>query len=118
MGQETGEIVDVIGMKLRNTVRMIRGKSGTKVRLLIEPASNPSARKTITLVRREIKLTTKLAKAEVYTVPVGDKTLPVGVIDLPAFYGEGGFNGESKGFSTTKDVEELLLKLKNSASRA
>ena len=112
VGQETGEIVDVIGMKLRNTVRMIRGKSGTKVRLLIEPASNPSARKTITLVRREIKLTTKLAKAEVYTVPVGDKTLPVGVIDLPAFYGEGGFNGESKGFSTTKDVEELLLKLK------
>ena len=103
VGQETGEIVDVIGMKLRNTVRMIRGKSGTKVRLLIEPASNPSARKTITLVRREIKLTTKLAKAEVYTVPVGDKTLPVGVIDLPAFYGEGGFSGESKGFSTTKD---------------
>lgn len=112
VGQETGEIVDVIGMKLRNTVRMIRGKSGTKVRLLIEPASNPSARKTITLVRREIKLTTKLAKAEIYTIPVGDKTLPIGVIDLPAFYGEGGFNGESKGFSTTKDVEELLLKLK------
>ena len=112
VGQETGEIVDVIGMKLRNTVRMIRGKSGTKVRLLIEPASNPSARKTITLVRREIKLTTKLAKAEIYTIPVDDKTLPIGVIDLPAFYGEGGFNGESKGFSTTKDVEELLLKLK------
>ena len=82
------------------------------MRLLIEPASNPSARKTITLVRREIKLTTKLAKAEIYTIPVDDKTLPIGVIDLPAFYGEGGFNGESKGFSTTKDVEELLLKLK------
>lgn len=112
VGQESGEIVDVIGMKLRNTVHMIRGKSGTKVRLLIEPASNPSVRKTVTLVRREIKLTTKLAKAEIYTIPVGDKTLPIGVIDLPAFYGEGGFNGESKGFSTSKDVEELLLKLK------
>lgn len=112
VGQETGEMVDVIGVKLRNTVRMIRGKSGTKVRLLIEPASNPSARKTITLVRREIKLTTKLAKAEIYTVPVGDKTVPVGVIDLPGFYGEGGFNGESKGFSASKDVEELLGKLK------
>ena len=112
VAQETGEIVDAIGMKLRNTVKMIRGKENTKVRLLIEPVSNPSARKIVTLVRREIKLTTKLAKADVYTIPVGDKTVPIGVIDLPAFYGEGGLNGESKGFSTTKDVEELLTKLK------
>ncbi len=112
VGQETGEIVDVIGMKLRKTVRLIRGKENTKVRLLIEPASNPSARKVVTLVRREIKLTTKLAKADVYTIPVGDKTVPVGVIDLPAFYGEGGVNDEAKGFSTSKDVEELLEKLK------
>ncbi len=113
VGQETGEMVDVIGMKLRKTVKMIRGEEGTKVRLLIEPASNPSARKVVTLVRREIKLTTKLAKAEIYTVPVGDKTVPIGVIDLPAFYGEGGLQeGHAKGFSTTKDVEELLGKLK------
>jgi len=112
VGQESGEMVDVIGMKLRKTVRMIRGKAGTKVRLLIEPASNPSARKTVTLVRREIKLTTKLAKAELYTVPVGDKTVPIGVIDLPAFYGESGGSDGARGFSTSKDVEELLLKLK------
>lgn len=82
------------------------------MRLLIEPASNPSARKVVTLVRREIKLTTKLAKAAVYTIPVGDKTVPVGVIDLPAFYGESGGTDGSKGFSTSKDVEELLVKLK------
>ena len=105
-------MVDVIGMKLRKTVKMIRGEEGTKVRLLIEPASNPSARKIVTLVRREIKLTTKLARAEIYTVPVGDKTVPIGVIDLPAFYGEGGVSeGHAKGFSTTKDVKELLVKL-------
>ncbi len=112
VGQESGEMIDVIGMKLRKTVRMIRGKENTKVRLLIEPASNPSARKTVTLIRREIKLTTKLAKAEVYTVPVGDKTVPIGVIDLPAFYGESPSEKGGKGFSTSKDVEELLVKLK------
>ncbi len=113
VGQETGEIVDVVGMKLRKTVRMIRGKENTKVRLLIQPASNPSARKVVTLVRREIKLTTKLARAEVFTIPVGDKTVPVGVIDLPAFYGENADKeGEAKGFSTSKDVAELLTKLK------
>ena len=108
VGQESGPMVDVIGMNLRKTVRMIRGKEDTVVRLLIEPASNPSARKTITLIREQIKLTTKLAKATVYTIPVGDKTVPVGVIDLPAFYGESG----DKGFSTSKNVEELLIKLK------
>lgn len=112
VGQESGPMVDVIGMKLRKTVRMIRGKENTKIRLLIEPASNPSARKTITLVREEIKLTTKLAKAAVYTIPVGDKTIPIGVIDLPAFYGESGSGADAKGFSTSKNVEELLVKLK------
>ncbi len=117
VGQESGEMVDVIGMKLRKTVRMIRGKNNTKVRLLIEPASNPSARKTITLVREEIKLTTKLAKAELYTVPVADKTVPIGVIDLPAFYGESGVGENAKGFSTSKDVEELLVKLKNMGAK-
>lgn len=116
VGQETGDMVDVIGMKLRKTVRMIRGKEGTKVRLLIEPADNPGSRKTITLVRKEIKLTTKLAKAALYDVPYGDdKTIAIGVIDLPAFYGEGA--GETKGFSTTKDVEELLTKLKSMGAK-
>lgn len=110
---DSGEMVDVIGMRLRKIVRQIRGKENTKVRLLIQPASNPSARKTITLVRKEIQLTTKLAKANVYTVPMGDKTVPVGVVDLPAFYGEGPSDGGAKGFSTTKNVEELLVKLKS-----
>ena len=109
---DDGEMVDIIGMKLRKTVRLIRGKENTKVRLLIEPSSNPSARKTITLVRKEIKLTTKLAKANVYTIPVKDKTVAIGVIDLPAFYGESASDDGAKGFSTTKNVEELLLKLK------
>ncbi len=113
VGQDGDKIVDVVGMKLRNTVRLIRGRENTRVRLLVEPASNPSSRKIVTLVRKQIKLTTKLARAEVYTIPVDNKTVPVGVIDLPAFYGESsGEDGEAKGFSTSKDVEELLNKLK------
>ena len=107
-----GEMVDIVGMKLRKTVRLIRGQENTKVRLLIEPSSNPSARKTVVLIRKEIQLTTKLAKANVYTVPMGDKTIPLGVIDLPAFYGESISEDGAKGFSTSKNVEELLEKLK------
>ncbi len=109
---DNGEMVDIIGMKLRKIVRQIRGQENTKVRLLIEPASNSSARKTITLVRKEIQLTTKLAKANVFTVPLKDKTVAIGVIDLTSFYGESPTEDGAKGFSTTKNVEELLQKLK------
>jgi len=112
VGDDKTEMTDVIGMKLRKVVKMIRGDKNTNVRLKIEPASNPSATYTLTLVRDEVKLTTKLAKASLYEIPNGDnKTVKIGVIDLPAFYGESE-NGQAKGFSTTKNVEELLLKLK------
>ena len=109
VGQENEEIVEVIGGKLRNTVRFIRGKAGTKVRLKIE-SKKTSAPKIVTLVREEVQLTTKLAKAHVYEMIVGDKTVPIGVIELLAFYGEGESEGQS--FSTAKDVEELIGKLK------
>lgn len=107
-----GEMVDTIGMKLSKIVKMIRGKKGTEVRLRIRPGDgDPSVRKEIILVRDEIKLTAKLAKAEVFEVPAGDRTVTIGVIDLPAFYGSGepgsGYN------STTEDVEELIGKLKD-----
>lgn len=110
VAQGDGDFEDVIGLKLRNTVRKIRGKAGSKVRLLIEPSGKTGARKSVTLVREEIKLTTKLAKAAVYQVVDGNKTVPVGVVDLPAFYGDS--EGSSDSFSTSRDVEELLLKLK------
>lgn len=105
-----GKIVDTIGMKLRNIVKMIRGKQGSVVRLIIRPADgDPSERREVVLTRDEIKLTANLAKAEVFEVPGEDTTFTIGVIDLPAFYGSGQDDGKS---STTRDVEELIEKLK------
>lgn len=109
VGQETGEIVNVVGSKLRHTVSLIRGKPGTKVRLQIE-AKGSGATKTITLTRDKVQLTTKLAKANIFEIVADDKTIPVGVIELLSFYGPE--EGDSKGFSPTKDIEELLGKLK------
>ncbi len=109
VGQADGDIVDVVGAKLRKTVNMIRGAAGTPVRLLIVPADDPGGKKTVTLTRAEIKLTTNLAKADIIEVPAGNQTVSVGVIDLPAFYGKGG--GDDN-FSTTDDVRELIGKLK------
>ncbi|MGA2052825.1 MAG: carboxy terminal-processing peptidase, partial [Opitutales bacterium] len=109
VGQADGDIVDVVGSKLRKTVNMIRGTAGTQVRLLIIPADDPGGKKTVTLTREEIKLTTNLAKADIIEVPEGNQTVPIGVIDLPAFYGKGGGDDD---FSTTDDVRELIGKLK------
>ncbi|MDR2981317.1 MAG: carboxy terminal-processing peptidase [Puniceicoccales bacterium] len=107
---EKGELVDIVGMRLNKVVNQLRGPVGTVVRLRIEPATDRTARYTINLVRSEIKLTTKLAQATVFEVPVGDKLVPIGLIDLPAFYGKGAGDGDA--YSTTDNVEELLNKLK------
>src|SRR6266404_3702161 len=49
VGQGQGEFVDVRDMRLDKVVEMIRGKKGTKVRLLAIPAnaSDPSQRKSV-----------------------------------------------------------------------
>jgi len=111
VGEATGDLVDVVDTKLNKTVSLIRGKEGTQVRLQIIPASDPSGaeKKIITLVRKEIKITTTLCKARIIDLPMGDKTVPIGVIDLPTFYGK---NGQGDTFSTTDDVRELIGKLK------
>jgi carboxyl-terminal processing protease len=107
---EAGEMVDVVGMRLRKIVQQIRGEKGTTVRLLIQPAGeDPSARKVVSIVRDKVKLTANLASAEVYQVPIKSRTYSIGVIDLPAFYGSDTTLGES---STTDDVRELIGKLK------
>jgi len=107
---DKGEFEDVIGMPLRKIVKQIRGEKGTVVRLLIRPGDgDPSERREVRIIRDEVKLTANLASARVYQVPEGDRTVPIGVIDLPAFYGGSGGADMS---STTHDVEELLGTLK------
>ena len=105
---EEGEIVDVIDMKLRKIVKKIRGKKGTMVRLIIQPADavDPSEKREVRLIRDKINLTANLATAHLFKTPNGnDEIVPIGVIRLPSFYGG---NKEN----TTQDVEELIAKLK------
>lgn len=111
--QKNEESIDVIDMKLRNIVKMIRGVKGTEVSLSIQPAvaADSSERKIVTLIRDEIQLTANLARADVYEVPTSEgKSIRIGVIDLPSFYGSG-IGGEPAESSTTEDVEQLIVKL-------
>lgn len=106
---EDGEFVDVVGMNLRKVIRLIRGKEGSYVRLLIRPAEDPSTKRVVTLCREEIKLTSNLTTAELFEVPEGNKTYKIGVIDIPSFYGPSAPNSGEP--SVTKDVQELIKKL-------
>jgi carboxyl-terminal processing protease len=110
VAQENGEFTDLVDMPLPQAVEMIRGKKGTTVRLTIIPATaaNDETRKTVSLVRDEIKLEDQQAKARIIDLP-GENggTQRIGVIDLPGFYG--GERGSAP--SATKDVARLLKKL-------
>ena len=67
VAQGRKEFTDVRDMRLDKVVDKIRGKKGTKVRLLVIPAAaaDPSERKTIELVRDEIKLKDQEARADI-----------------------------------------------------
>lgn len=121
VAQGPAEFVDVVNMKLRKIVQLIRGDKGTTVRLLIQPgdATDSSIRREVALVRDEVKLNDKRATATLQQVPAedGNGTVPIGVIELPAFYGANEDDDGTAGVSATGDVEELLRKLKDAGAK-
>ncbi|MEO5712976.1 MAG: S41 family peptidase, partial [Luteolibacter sp.] len=111
--KQGAEFTDLVDLPLSQAVDLIRGQKGTNVYLNIIPAAStdPSERKTLMIVREEIKLEDQQAKAKIIDMPAGDSTRRIGVIDLPAFYaGEG--NAKSGPTSATADVSKLIDKLK------
>jgi carboxyl-terminal processing protease len=111
VAQGSKDFVDVRDMRLDKVVEQIRGKKGTRVRLLIIPASatDPAQRKTVELVRDEIKLKDQEARADIIIKKDrnGDP-VKLGWITLPSFYAD----MDSHRKSTTKDVLALLKRLK------
>src|ERR1044071_2808565 len=111
VAQGPAEYVDVREMRLDKVVEMIRGKKGTRVRLLVIPsdATDPSKRKTVELVRDEIKLKDQEARADIIIKKDenGDP-IKLGWLTLPSFYAD--MDRHQK--STTRDVLALLKRLK------
>ena len=111
VAQGPAEFVDVRDMRLDKVVEMIRGKKGTKVRLLVIPtdAADPSKRKNVDLVRDEIKLKDQEARADIIIKKDEDANqVKLGWITLPSFYAD--MDKHQK--STTRDVLALLRRLK------
>jgi len=115
VAQGDDESVDVIGMNLRKVVNMIRGEKGTVVRLTIQPGDgvDSSMRGVVSLTRDVVQLNASRARADIIEVPGPERTVSIGVIDIPSFYGpvEEEDLLEEDRRSVTQDVEELLVKL-------
>ncbi|MEQ1586537.1 MAG: carboxy terminal-processing peptidase [Cyclobacteriaceae bacterium] len=111
-----GEMVDVVGWRLDDVVKLIKGPKGTTVRLLILPAktgvNGPS--QEVVLVRDKIKLEDQAAKKEVINYQLQGRAAKLGVISLPSFYMD--YDAYQKGDpnykSTTRDVKRLIGELK------
>lgn len=102
VAQGDEEPVDVVEMRLNKVVELIRGKKGSEVRLTVVPSSSEDgSRKVIRLIRDDIRLSEQLAKARIVDLPVGQRTVPLGVIMLPQFYE-----------NCAADVEKLINRLK------
>jgi carboxyl-terminal processing protease len=116
VSQPGQEPVEVIGMKLRHIVEMIRGQKGTQVHLIVQPGDAPDAsvRKDVYITRDVVKLNAQRARAAVFQLPEGNgKTEPIGVITLPAFYlNNDDGDTDSEKTSASKDVAQLLVDLK------
>ncbi|MBX2943931.1 MAG: carboxy terminal-processing peptidase [Cyclobacteriaceae bacterium] len=118
VGQDTsGEIVDVVGWRLDDVVKLIKGPKGTTVRLQVLPATTgvSGSSQELVLVRDKIKLEDQAAKKSVINYQKGNKPMKLGVISLPSFYMD--FDAYQKGDpnyrSTTRDVKKLIQELQN-----
>ena len=109
-------IVDVVGWRLDDVVRLIRGEKGSTVRLQVLPEDEPpgGATTVVSLVRDKIKLENRAASKKIIEVPGEDAGRRIGVITLPGFYND--FRAQRQGDehfnSSSLDVKRLLVEMK------
>src|SRR5262249_7174103 len=86
VAQDGQKPVATIDMDLQDVVKMIRGKKGTRVTLTVLREGKPAKTFDVTIVRDKIDVKEQAAKINYETRKVGDRTVKVGIIDLPSFY--------------------------------
>ncbi len=113
---KAGEMVDVVGWRLDDVVQLIRGPSGSLVRLSVLPAgATPGSKESLlAFTRNKVTLEAQAAQKKVRTVKRGDQQLKVGVIEVPSFYQDydARVSGDKDYRSTTRDVARLIGELK------
>ncbi len=104
VGQETGDFVDLVGMRVDDAVRYIRGKKGTIVKLKVKKADG--SRKQIEIERDVVQIGESFAKSSV--LELKGLGLKVGYIHVPKFYRD----FENSSINCTADVRAELERIK------
>src|SRR5690606_22973525 len=100
-----GEPVDVVDMRLRDVVKMIRGKKGTPVTLTVRKADQRIV--IIPIIRDVVEIEEAYARGAVLEDDGAGQ--PVGYIYLPSFYGNTRAHpGSTPARQSTDDVRRLL----------
>jgi carboxyl-terminal processing protease len=103
VAQGAAEPVDVVGMPLKDVVKLIRGKKGTEVRLTVKKVDGSI--KVISIVRDVVVIDASYAKSAI----LKRGNIKVGYIYLPQFYED--FTGTMGGRSSAIDVSKEIAKL-------
>jgi carboxyl-terminal processing protease len=107
VGQATGPMENVIDQDLKDVVKKIRGKKGTKVKLNILRADGEGKKKfEVTLIRDKVSLEDEAAQLIPVIKEVSGKKRKFGVINLPSFYSDGKRGGRSCAADMKKLVKE------------
>ena len=104
VAQENEDPIDIVGMRLDDAIKFIKGPKGTKVLLTVKKKIDGST-KVITITRDIVQLEETFVKSS--TVEKDGKKY--GIIDLPKFY----ISFEDRNFrDSAKDMEKEIERLK------
>ena len=111
---ESGKFEDVVGVRLDEVVKLIRGPKGTRVKLETIPATSKDGKTRIYVITRDkVKLEEQSAQKKIVSIKQGGRSYRIGVIEIPAFYIDfkAAQAGDPDYKSTTRDVRKLLKAL-------
>jgi carboxyl-terminal processing protease len=108
VAEEDGNPVDVIDMRLRDIVRLIRGKKGSRVRLTVLRQGETVERFEMAIVRDKIDLEEQAAKLRFETRDLDGQKMRLAVVELPSFYGD---RDPSKR-QGSRDLEKILKQVR------
>jgi carboxyl-terminal processing protease len=107
VAQDGQKPVSVMDMDLRDVVKLIRGKKGTKVTLTILRQAEKTETFDVAIIRDKIDIKDQAAKISYETRTQAGRSTKIGIIDLPSFYG-----GSKGGRSCSADIRQLLEEAK------
>ncbi|WP_413582350.1 S41 family peptidase [Bdellovibrio sp. HCB288] len=122
VGQDKGAMENVIDQDLKDVVKKIRGKKGTKVRLtILRKAGEGKKRFDVTLTREKVNLEDEAASITYVDKEVGGQKKKIGILNFPSFYADSRRGGRSSATdmkvlikeAVAKKVDGLVLDLSN-----